>query len=400
MSTSLVTAALALLLAAGASAQSVFVVAPVPGPGVFSTDIQPAIDAAASGDLVLVEAGSYSGFTIDGKGVSVVADAGGAVVTNGLVTVSHVSVSQRVLLQGLTVHGDNSSSAIITQDAQGPIWIESCTVTGGTGNGPGLVAVTINSCPSVVIQRSVMTGGNGTSIGTTTMGGPALHVANAGVAVADCQCLGGNGAQPVTGGGGSGGPGLRVLTGFVFASGTAFQGGIGAAPAAPQFLGGPGGPGINTQAPVTTLQCTLVGGQGTPDGAPTVVNGAGSVAILAGVAGHFAITSPVREGQALTITAGGAPGSIAWFLFSASPAPVVLLLPFQGALALPASSSMFALGPIPGGGTLSTPPIVVPNLPAALQSVTIWCQSFFSGPPLTHAVIGPTSALVLLDAAL
>ena len=399
MSKTLATFALALLLAAGASAQSVFVVAPAPGPGVFSTDIQPAIDAAANGDLVLVRSGSYSGFTIDGKGVSVVADAGAAVVADGLVTVSHVSVSQRVLLQGLTVHGDNSTSAIITQDAPGPIWIESCTVTGGTGNGPGLVAVTVNSCPSVVIQRSVMTGGNGTSIGTTTMGGPALHVANSGVAVGDSQCFGGNGAQPVTGGGGSGGPGLRVLTGFVFASGTAFNGGTGAAPA-PPFLGGPGGPGINTTAPVTTLQCTLVGGPGTPSGSPSVVNGAGSVAILPDAAEHFSITSPVREGQAMTITAGGVPGSTAWFLFSAAPAPVVLLLPFEGALAVPASAPMFALGVLPAGGTLTTPPIVVPNLPAALQSATIWCQSFFVGPPLTHAMLGPTSALVLLDAAL
>src|SRR6187402_812579 len=142
MSTTLTTFAFALLLAAGASAQAVFVVAPVAGPGVFSTDIQPAVDAAANGDLVLVRAGTYFGFTIDGKGVSVVADAGATVVANGLVTVSHVSASQRVLLQGLTVHGDNSSSAIITQDAPGPIWIESCTVTGGTRSGPGLVAVT------------------------------------------------------------------------------------------------------------------------------------------------------------------------------------------------------------------------------------------------------------------
>ena len=73
MSTTLITSAFALLLAAGASAQSVFVVAPVAGPGVFSTDIQPAVDAAANGDLVLVRAGTYFGFTIDGKGVSVVA---------------------------------------------------------------------------------------------------------------------------------------------------------------------------------------------------------------------------------------------------------------------------------------------------------------------------------------
>jgi hypothetical protein len=167
----------------------------------------------------------------------------------------------------------------------------------------------------------------------------------------------------------------------------------------PQFPGGPGGPGINTQAPVTTLQCTFVGGPGNPNGTPTVVVGTGSVAILPGDAGHFSIASPVREGQATTITAGGVPGETAWLLFSLSPAPVKLLLPFKGALAVPAGANAFALGMIPASGALSTP-VVVPDLPAALQSMIAWCQSIFVGPPLTHAVIGPTSALVILDAAL
>src|SRR5262245_20334465 len=105
MHANLVTFASAILLATGASAQSVFVVASVPGPGVFSTDIQPAVDAAADGDVVLVKAGAYSGFTINAKGVSVVADAGASVVANGLVFVSSLSASQNVLLQRLVVHG-------------------------------------------------------------------------------------------------------------------------------------------------------------------------------------------------------------------------------------------------------------------------------------------------------
>ena len=78
----------------------------------------------------------------------------------------------------------------------------------------------------------------------------------------------------------------------------------------------------------------------------------------------------------------------------------MLLLPFEGALVLPAGANAFTLGMIPASGTLSTPPIVVPNLPAALQGTIVWCQSLYFGAPLTHAVIGPTSALVLLDAGL
>src|SRR5262245_40132899 len=65
-----------LVLAAAARAQNVFVVAPSPGPGVFSTRIQDAVNAAADGDVVLVKSGSYPGFLAFGKSLTVVAEDG------------------------------------------------------------------------------------------------------------------------------------------------------------------------------------------------------------------------------------------------------------------------------------------------------------------------------------
>lgn len=391
MSMTLPTSVLLFLLATGASAQSVFVVAPAPGPGVFSTDIQPAINAAVDGDVVLVKSGAYSGFTIDAKSVSVVADASANVVANGRVFVSNLSASKYTLLQGLTIQGNTSTPAVVLLNDPGPIWIESCNVTGGTRNASGLVGVSVSSCPSVVIQRSVMTGGNGGNGGTIHQGAPGLHVANSTVSVSDSQCIGGNGAAAS---GGFGTAGLRVLAAStVFASGTIFQGGNGS----------PGAPGINTDSAVILLQCTTIPGSSTlpfPQPPPIVVNGSGSVQTLPGVARHFATTSPVREGQTTTITASGVPGELTGFLFSPSPGPVVLMLPFEGTLALPAGNAdWFALGAIPAGGTLSTP-IVVPNLPPTLQSTSFWCQSVFFDAPFTYAVIGPASAVVVLDAVL
>ena len=263
MSTTLTTLALAFLLAASASAQTVYVVAPMPGPGVFSTDIQPAIDAAVDGDLVLVKSGSYSGFNITAKGISVVADAGASVVANGLVFISNISATQFVLLQGLTTHGDTTSPAIILLNAPGPIWIESCNVTGGVRNASGLVGVQISTCPSVVIERSVMTGGSGAAGGTTDQGAPGLHVANSTVTVGDSLCIGGNGAPTLVLGpnAGFGAAGLRVLAAStVFASGTTFKGGNGAPPAPPNFPGGGAGSGINTSGAVTVLECTSTSG--------------------------------------------------------------------------------------------------------------------------------------------
>lgn len=399
----LTTFTLAFLLAAGASAQSVFVVAPVPGAGVFSTDIQTAINAAVDGDLVLVKGGSYPGFTINAKSISIVADTGASVVTNGQVFVSNLAASQSLLLQGITVLGNSSVPSLLTLNSPGPIWIESCNVTGGTRSASGLVAVSINSCPSVVIQRSIMIGGSGAPGGTTDMGAPGLHVANSTVSVSDSQCVGGNGAHTTTGGpnAGIGGSGMRIVTGSVFASGTAFKGGNGAAPA-PPFPGGAAGPGIHTTGAVAVFDCTLTVGHSSPNfplPPPIVVVGAGTAQTLPGVARHFVTTTPVREGQTATITASGVAGELTGFLFSASPGPLFLMLPLDGALALPAGNAdWFALGTIPPNGTLSSQ-LVVPNLPATLQQMTFWCQSVFYDAQLTNIVIGPASAIVVLDSA-
>ena len=75
-----ITALLALgigCVCASAAAQRVWVVAPTLGPGVDCTAIQPAIDAAADGDTVLVRAGTYKGFAIIAKGLYLHADGPG-----------------------------------------------------------------------------------------------------------------------------------------------------------------------------------------------------------------------------------------------------------------------------------------------------------------------------------
>src|SRR5689334_20349069 len=63
-----------------AAPNGVTVVAPSGGE---YADVQPAIDAAADGEIVLVRAGSYGPFTVSGKSVHVVADAGAVVDVNG-----------------------------------------------------------------------------------------------------------------------------------------------------------------------------------------------------------------------------------------------------------------------------------------------------------------------------
>src|SRR5262245_49581853 len=67
-------------LAAPLCAQHVWVVDWKGGPGVDGTSLGDVIPQAAAGDLVLVRDGTYTNLVIDGKGLSVVADAGADVL--------------------------------------------------------------------------------------------------------------------------------------------------------------------------------------------------------------------------------------------------------------------------------------------------------------------------------
>src|SRR5262245_64180842 len=71
------------------------------------TSLQTAIDAVPSGATLHVKSGSYSGFAIQGKSLTIVAEvAGGPNVTYpGSVTLSGLAPGQRVCISGLTLNG-------------------------------------------------------------------------------------------------------------------------------------------------------------------------------------------------------------------------------------------------------------------------------------------------------
>src|SRR5262245_49501533 len=119
---------LALLLAALApslaSAQNanVLVVDVAGGAGSAFTDIQTAINAAASGDIVLVRAGSYSAISIQAKSLSVVADAGAVVTVFGTSRIGALTTDQRVEVKDLQF----TNLQVVGVPSTPPLVITSC----------------------------------------------------------------------------------------------------------------------------------------------------------------------------------------------------------------------------------------------------------------------------------
>lgn len=405
------------LLAAPAGAQQVLVVAPSPGPGVFATAIQPAVDAAADGDVILVKTGSYAGFLITAKSLTVAADAGATVAIASQVSVFGLAAGQRVALRGLQIRlplPDTSSTsgvaAATATNSAGPIWFEECAIEGGGAYAktPWPASLAIFGCASVALERCFVRGGLRWTSGLS-WGAVGLNTTNSNVYVHDSAILGGD-APPfaLSQFHPAGGEGIHNAGGFLYLSGSLVSGGRGGDVSQAGSAGGDGGDGIVAQGVTVALDTFFLGGAGGSGGpgaaagavgSPGVVIG-GSFAALPGAARHFATTSPAREQQVSTWTAGGAPGELAAAIVAPAPDVGALLQPFAGPLLVAAAgASVLPLGALPPSGVV-TVPLPIPDLPPSLLGGTLFVQSFFVDVPLASVRLGPVSAVLLLDASL
>jgi predicted outer membrane repeat protein len=349
------------LISAAARAGGVAIV-DAPGLGVLP-DIQTAVNAAVSGDVLLVGPGAYAPFTIDNKSLYVFAMPGGAVTISGTIEIKNLGAAQRVILSGITATAPTAT--ILAQPPPGlratsnlgHVRLQSCSFTGGKGkqgtcyaNGAGGHGALLTDSTRVAFVACTLVGGRGyhntTNYSDCTggNGGNGLEASGSAVALYDCDLRGGDGGQYGYQGG-NGGHGAHQMDYGVFASGSTFTGGTGGYAA--DFLaayGGDGGDGLRVEA---SAQAQLVDnvyirgahGQsflGPPydgeDGHPTF--GAGIFNYLPQSARHFSAPSIIGELGSLAVQVSGDPGDQIFVIESATPA-WLLSSPFFGIWLVP-----------------------------------------------------------------
>ena len=415
-------AALILPVLARPVSADVIVVDPAGG-GDFIT-LSAAVTAAAEGDTVLISpsapcTGCVGGAVVDGKSLTIAFDAAAgsaaAYPLNGL-QVNNLAAGQLVVLRGL--HVDHTLYATFND---GTVWIEDCTATGkkGSGDAPGgcltpegvgdgLPGIYAWFSFDVIVIGCTLTGGPGADAflnqqfpslsKLATDGGSGLFAAAATVVVHGSTLTAGKG-----GSGqlcfelGDGGPGLDAVkagpSSHVFLSGCTLLGGEpGAGPAA-----GAPGPGLRGDA-TSTFEIMDSSVLAWPGGAD-FVTAPGAVIDYPETARRFSLPSPLREGDAATLSIAGEMGDFVGFFWS-----------FNGLLTpKPGKSGWFLLGgPFIAGpsliGAITDPggewliPITTPLLPAAVEEQTFLLQAYFQH--AGGATLGSGTAFTLLDASL
>ena len=151
---------------ARASAGDVLVVDDDGGVGVGFVDLQAAVDAAGEGDVILVRGGTYSGFIVDGKALTVQADTGATVdvasPSSVSVNVVNLGAGQSVVLRGLHVEGGSLGieppfqqsyrAGFSATDNAGSVWVEDCRIRGTAGG------AVVRDSASVAFVRSRLRG--------------------------------------------------------------------------------------------------------------------------------------------------------------------------------------------------------------------------------------------------
>lgn len=406
--------ALALCVPEARAQGSLWVVDQASGSGTDFVELQPAIDAAAEGDAILVRSGVYPPFAIDGKALTLIADEGSDVQVRNLAfapyaaRIANLSASQAVVLDGVDVamvpFGLFTVPGLSLEDNDGMVLLEDAVMRGAEFEAG---SVQIADCASVSLVRCVVRGGSNQGHG--------LLASDSTVTAYNSQFSGSRGRNASSTSvacvdPGRGGDGAFLTGSSLYAAGCSFQGGEGAGavdPASPLMgaAGGTGGDGVRLSgSSFEWLDSTFVPGAGglpsfsCPGGSDGTEVSSGPAASLetAGLFRSLSVDSPVREGQPTTLTFRG--DSFDFLVLSVSPEPFpgLPLPPFVGRLHVGSPSFLFKFGLLPLFGTKSA--TVSVDLVPGEDYARLFLQAAHFGLAGDFVLGSPTSLLVLDDA--
>ena len=375
-------------------------------PGIGSTPIQNAVNAASDGDVIYVP--TYTAYNevvvVDNKSLTLVQETppeAGVGDFNRL-RVQNLSAGKRVVVRGFTLFASTaffSHETIILANNQGTVVLEDI-IARPTTQSPA-PTIRIQNCASVVLDRCRAWSTDGfVYFSIVFPPRPVIHISSSNVFAYDCEFEAGDGVPSTFGHlfidpplpGGPGAPAFQLESSNVFLGGGTITGGKGGANGgtAGNCLGaGAGAPAVTVLAGsnvVRTLGATVSGGAG--GNATTHCPGGIAAPAIDPAATSLSITEPartlelppyLREGQLGTLTATGVPGEVYKLLFSLGQAG--FYVPgLQGALLPGLPVSVVIFGPLPANGVLEVPLVVAPgSLPPTIEGLSIFAQGLVEG---------------------
>jgi len=384
---------------AGAGRASVHIVPPSAG----FAGLQATLDAAADGDIVLLQAGIYSlppdtSYHIVGKGLTLASDTGGSVVP--ALSIDALPAGHAVYLRniGFSLAVFTTPQAPLSVHGAGTVCMEDCAVFAPAGyhdavtqtNQAGSPGIVVDGSASLLMQHCQVNGGNGrdkTAGGSDepTAGGNAVEVRDSARLYSSLfMFTGGNGGQgdpsPLAPDLPDGGSAL-VVTGSAFVDLTGMKlfggsNGLNSTTSADEA-----GDGIRVESSTATVRrrvCSIKAGALLGSGVPgqPVDAPPGTVSEYFSVNRMVFSDLPVREGESTVIQVSGLPNDQAILLASTgigfAPIPakegVFQLDPAAPLIVVPLP---FPLDPIFGTGDIV---VTMPQLPPGMDGVVIPIQ--------------------------
>ena len=404
----------------GAAAQSVHVVGPLGTPGVDFTSLPTATAAAASGDILLILPGNYTGTAnVAHKSLAIVGlpDAQGVRPRIATLVVKNTVPGETVLVRGLasSMNASLTLPALLVLNCAGPVLVEDCSFAAPDGSHNGDESLVVNDSSRVIFTRCTLTGGPGDSplSANPWPGAPALLASASTVTLDACTVTGGDGddgfAYPSIGAveaAGKGGPSVAI-TGTLTVRGSHLSGGIGGdgddSSVNPVCVGpNNGGAGVQVDGLLRRLDSSFTGGAagvaapcgGSAQPGPEIDLLGGSVTDIAGHVAQLELSAVLPEGGSATLALHGTPGDVvlvhhalgaSGFWLGGQKATFVPALPYIS----------LNIGALPPSGELSLGIAIPQVLPPGIEGLLVVVQALFV-PPVGKGILSTSTASVLV----